>query len=183
MTQRGRSSVQRCDCNAFCRHLPLRQALSAKDHHSHSGGSLLRNTWATWRSKLIKLSFMVHLVHSWFRIGSLVLVFLALSKAATYWTTALLSYLLCPILMEFEASGNFTVAARLRTSLRRNAVFYGVYALIMVLLLIILVARGEEGKRAHRSTDASSPFIVIFTYIVTHLTFHHAISIHKSALL
>ncbi|CAK9004283.1 unnamed protein product [Durusdinium trenchii] len=84
------------------------QALSAKDHHSHSGGSLLRNTWA-----------------------------------ATYWTTALLSYLLCPILMEFEASGDFTVAARLRTSLRRNAVFYGVYALIMVLLLIILVARGE----------------------------------------
>lgn len=31
-------------------------------------------------------------------------------------------YLLCPILMEYENSGDFTVAARLRFSLRRNAV-------------------------------------------------------------
>ena len=63
--------------------------------------------------------------------------------AGTYWTTVLLSYLLCPILMEYENSGDFTVAARLRFSLRRNAVFYGVSTFMMVVLLIILVARGE----------------------------------------
>ncbi|CAJ1354972.1 unnamed protein product [Effrenium voratum] len=65
------------------------------------------------------------------------------SWAATYWATMLLSYVLCPILMEFESSGDFTVAARLRTSLRRNAVFYAAYGLIMVILLIILIVRGE----------------------------------------
>lgn len=40
-------------------------------------------------------------------------------------------------------AGDFTVAARLRTSLRRNAVFYAAYGLIMVILLIILIVRGE----------------------------------------
>ncbi|CAE7590591.1 lmbrd2, partial [Symbiodinium pilosum] len=63
--------------------------------------------------------------------------------AVTYWTTALLSYLLCPILMEFEASGDFTIAARLRTSMRRNAVFYIAYTLILGILLAILIVRGE----------------------------------------
>ena len=64
-------------------------------------------------------------------------------KVATYWTTALLSYFLCPILMEFEASGDFTIATRLRTSIRRNAVFYVAYTAILCLLLIILIIRGE----------------------------------------
>ena len=45
--------------------------------------------------------------------------------------------------MEFEASGDFTVAARLRTSVRRNAVFYISYALVLSSLLIILIIRGE----------------------------------------
>ncbi|CAE7216191.1 unnamed protein product [Symbiodinium natans] len=69
--------------------------------------------------------------------------FLQSTWAATYWTTALLSYLLCPILMEFEASGDFTVAARLRTSIRRNAVFYVSYAVILSCLLVFLIIRGE----------------------------------------
>ena len=67
----------------------------------------------------------------------------ALGQAVTYWATALLSYVLCPILMEYEASGDFTMAARLKTSLRRNAVFYSLYGLIMALLLIVLIVRGE----------------------------------------
>ena len=45
--------------------------------------------------------------------------------------------------MEFEASGDFTIAARLRTSMRRNAVFYIAYTLILGILLAILIVRGE----------------------------------------
>ncbi|CAE7351233.1 lmbrd2 [Symbiodinium necroappetens] len=45
--------------------------------------------------------------------------------------------------MEFEASGDFTIATRLRTSIRRNAVFYVAYTAILCLLLIILIIRGE----------------------------------------
>ena len=45
--------------------------------------------------------------------------------------------------MEFEASGDFTIATRLQTSIRRNAVFYVAYTAILCLLLIILIIRGE----------------------------------------
>eukprot|EP00930_Biecheleria_cincta_P072049 TRINITY_DN59492_c0_g1_i1.p1 TRINITY_DN59492_c0_g1~~TRINITY_DN59492_c0_g1_i1.p1 ORF type:complete len:663 (+),score=96.66 TRINITY_DN59492_c0_g1_i1:39-1991(+) len=65
------------------------------------------------------------------------------SWVAMYWTTSLLSYLVCPVLMEFEASADFSNWARLRTALWRNMVYYAVYILVMVLLLIILIVRGE----------------------------------------
>lgn len=65
------------------------------------------------------------------------------SWAIIYWTTTLLCYLFCPVLMEFEASGDFTAAARLRTSLRRNVVFYIIYAAVSGALLIWLLVSGE----------------------------------------
>merc|ERR1712232_577109 len=44
--------------------------------------------------------------------------------------------------MEFEASGHFTIGARLRESFRRNAVFYAVYFGLGLLVLGWLLARG-----------------------------------------
>jgi len=64
------------------------------------------------------------------------------SWAAIYWTTTCLCYLFCPVLMEFEASGDFTVGARLRTSLRRNVVFYAIYAAVVIFALVWLVIHG-----------------------------------------
>eukprot|EP00404_Azadinium_spinosum_P058038 CAMPEP_0180735102 /NCGR_PEP_ID=MMETSP1038_2-20121128/23053_1 /TAXON_ID=632150 /ORGANISM="Azadinium spinosum, Strain 3D9" /LENGTH=616 /DNA_ID=CAMNT_0022768065 /DNA_START=35 /DNA_END=1882 /DNA_ORIENTATION=- len=65
------------------------------------------------------------------------------SWAAIYWGTACLCYLLVPVLMEYEAAGEFTASARLRTSLRRNAAFYVAYLAIGSLLLVWLFIRGS----------------------------------------
>lgn len=63
-----------------------------------------------------------------------------------YWATFLLCWLLCPILIEYEAAGDFTTFGRVRTSLRRNAVWYAGYLLFGSLVLIWLsIGGGAEG--------------------------------------
>uniref|UniRef100_A0A7S4T5L1 Uncharacterized protein n=1 Tax=Alexandrium monilatum TaxID=311494 RepID=A0A7S4T5L1_9DINO len=64
------------------------------------------------------------------------------SWTAIYWTTTVLCCFLCPVLIEFEASGDFTVAARLRNSLWRNAVIYVAYLVFGALVLVWLLVRG-----------------------------------------
>jgi len=64
------------------------------------------------------------------------------SWAAIYWSIAFLCHVLCPVLMGFEAAGDFTVGRRLRTSLRRNAAFCVAYVLFGILLLAWLLLRG-----------------------------------------
>ncbi|CAK0902363.1 unnamed protein product [Prorocentrum cordatum] len=63
--------------------------------------------------------------------------------AAIYWATTLLCYVVCPVLMEFEASGDFTVRAKLRTSLRRNAVYYVCQTVVGAVVLVWLILTGE----------------------------------------
>jgi len=53
-----------------------------------------------------------------------------------YWATFLLCWLLCPVLIEYEAAGDFTTLGRLRTSLRRNAIWYCVYLVFGTVVLI-----------------------------------------------
>jgi len=63
-----------------------------------------------------------------------------------YWATFILCWLLCPILIEFESAGDFTTLGRLRTSLRRNAVWYAAYLLFGSLVLIWLsIGGGAHG--------------------------------------
>jgi hypothetical protein len=63
-----------------------------------------------------------------------------------YWATFILCWLLCPILIEYEAAGDFTTLGRLRTSLRRNAVWYAGYLLFGSLVLIWLsIGGGAHG--------------------------------------
>jgi len=67
-----------------------------------------------------------------------------------YWSTFLLCWLLCPILIEYEAAGDFTAISRLRTSLRRNAVWYAAYLFFGSLVLIWL----SIGGAAHGGLSA-----------------------------
>lgn len=66
------------------------------------------------------------------------------SWAAIYWTTTVLCYLLIPFLIEFEAAGEFTFGARLRKSLRNNAVWYLAYAILGVCGAVWLVYHGMQ---------------------------------------
>lgn len=65
-----------------------------------------------------------------------------------YWATFLLCWLLCPVLIEYEVAGDFTVHGRLRASLRRNAAWCVGYLIFGVLLLVWLSVGGTIGLRA-----------------------------------
>ena len=60
--------------------------------------------------------------------------------AIPYWATQILTWLLLPLHQLYADAGDFTVRARLRTSVRENAMFYavsGVLGLIGMLILVI----------------------------------------------
>lgn len=66
--------------------------------------------------------------------------------SAVYWTTTVLCYLVIPVLIEFEAAGEFSVAARLRASLRRNVAWYIAYAALGLVAVVWLVWHQLEIK-------------------------------------
>lgn len=65
-----------------------------------------------------------------------------------YWATFLLCWLLCPILIEYEASGGFTLYGRLRALLCKNHLWCIAYSVAAVLLLISLSLGGRVGLTA-----------------------------------
>lgn len=75
---------------------------------------------------------------------------LSASWELIYWATFLLCWVLCPLLIEYEAAGDFTMVRRLRASLRKNAAWCAGYAVLSVLLLIWL----SVGGGAHGSLGA-----------------------------
>mmetsp|Transcript_20771 Transcript_20771/g.45709 ORF Transcript_20771/g.45709 Transcript_20771/m.45709 type:complete len:618 (+) Transcript_20771:22-1875(+) len=64
------------------------------------------------------------------------------SWAAIYWATFLLCWLLCPILIEYEAAGDFSPRARLRASIRRNAKWHAGYLCVGSMVLIWISLSG-----------------------------------------
>lgn len=63
-----------------------------------------------------------------------------------YWATFLLCWILCPVLIEYESAGDFTVVGKLRASLRRNAAWCAGYLIFGFLLLIWLwIGGGAHG--------------------------------------
>mmetsp|Transcript_65745 Transcript_65745/g.189564 ORF Transcript_65745/g.189564 Transcript_65745/m.189564 type:complete len:603 (+) Transcript_65745:77-1885(+) len=71
-----------------------------------------------------------------------------MSKAFTwqpiYWITMLLTWVVCPLLFEYEASGEFTVVQRLTTAIRRNAVSGGSFIAIGTLALLSVTMRYND---------------------------------------
>jgi len=56
-----------------------------------------------------------------------------------YWLTALLTYILVPVVQEFLAAGEFTFYGRLRASIKINLLFYSVLGLLGFLALAYVV--------------------------------------------
>lgn len=55
-----------------------------------------------------------------------------------YWTTQLLTWLLIPFLSAYVQAGEFTVLQKAKTALIDNAIYYGTYILIFVILLVYI---------------------------------------------
>lgn len=57
-----------------------------------------------------------------------------------YWSTQLLTWFLIPFLSAYVQAGEFTILAKARTALIDNAIYYGTYLVIFVILLIYAAA-------------------------------------------
>lgn len=57
-----------------------------------------------------------------------------------YWTTQLFTWLLIPFLSAYVQAGEFSVLAKARTALIDNAIYYGTYVVIILILLIYALA-------------------------------------------
>jgi len=68
-----------------------------------------------------------------------------------YWTTQLFTWLLIPFLSAYVQAGEFSVLAKAKTALIDNAIYYGIYVLIIIVLLIYALAAGlfqDQGASA-----------------------------------
>ncbi|RHN62692.1 putative LMBR1-like membrane protein [Medicago truncatula] len=77
----------------------------------------------------------------WTTLNDAVNVTISFLWSLSYWSTFLLTWAVVPLLQGYEDAGDFTVKARLRTSLHGNLVFYlslGSVALFGLILLITL---------------------------------------------
>ena len=57
-----------------------------------------------------------------------------------YWSSQLLTWLLIPFLSSYVQAGEFTILAKARTALIDNAIYYGTYLVIFVILLVYAAA-------------------------------------------
>ena len=57
-----------------------------------------------------------------------------------YWSTQLLTWLLIPFLSSYVQSGEFTILSKAKTALIDNAIYYGIYLIIFVILLVYAAA-------------------------------------------
>ena len=55
-----------------------------------------------------------------------------------YWTTQLLTWFFIPFLSAYVQAGEFTVLQKAKTALIDNAIYYGTYVLIFVILLVYI---------------------------------------------
>ena len=59
--------------------------------------------------------------------------------AIPYWATQILTWLVLPLHQLYADAGDFTMRARLRTSVRENGLFYVVLAILGLVVMIVLV--------------------------------------------
>jgi hypothetical protein len=67
---------------------------------------------------------------------------LALLWDLSYWITFTLTWFVLPLHQIYEDAGDFTVGARLATSIRENVIFYAVIVAVALLGIVVLTANG-----------------------------------------
>ncbi|GMR36840.1 hypothetical protein PMAYCL1PPCAC_07035, partial [Pristionchus mayeri] len=59
-----------------------------------------------------------------------------------YWSAQLMTWLILPLMQSYSTAGDFTSLGRMRTALVNNAIYYGIYLIIFILLVIYAVFKG-----------------------------------------
>ncbi|XP_043199835.1 LMBR1 domain-containing protein 2 homolog [Amphibalanus amphitrite] len=74
-----------------------------------------------------------------------------------YWTSQALTWLIMPMTQSYTQAGDFTVKGKLRTALVDNAIYYGSYLIIAIILLIYISTQpGVHVDGPHLKLIASS---------------------------
>lgn len=60
-----------------------------------------------------------------------------------YWSSQILSWVILPIMQSYSYAGNFTVRGKIKTALYENALWYGSYLVIFVILLVYVIVKPE----------------------------------------
>ena len=58
-----------------------------------------------------------------------------------YWTSQFLTWLVLPLMQSYTKAGDFTIKGKLKSALINNAIYYGSYLVIAIVLLIYLAAQ------------------------------------------
>ncbi|XP_031558370.1 G-protein coupled receptor-associated protein LMBRD2-like [Actinia tenebrosa] len=60
-----------------------------------------------------------------------------------YWSSQILSWIILPIMQSYSYAGDFTVRGKIKTALFENAIWYGSYIVIFLILLVYVIARPD----------------------------------------
>ncbi|KAK3727889.1 hypothetical protein QZH41_010612 [Actinostola sp. cb2023] len=60
-----------------------------------------------------------------------------------YWSSQILSWIILPIMQSYSYAGDFSVRGKVKTALYENAIWYGSYIAIFLVLLVYVIARPD----------------------------------------
>ncbi|KAK5966209.1 LMBR1 domain-containing protein 2, partial [Trichostrongylus colubriformis] len=66
-----------------------------------------------------------------------------------YWTAQVLTWLVLPFMQSYVNAGDFKTSGKLRAALFNNALYYGLYMIVFILLLIYAIIKGVVINREH----------------------------------
>jgi hypothetical protein len=60
-----------------------------------------------------------------------------------YYTIFFLTWVLLPIVQEYESSGEFSVKSRIKMAIINNLIIYGIFAALGILFMVYLIFKSE----------------------------------------
>ncbi|XP_071548396.1 LMBR1 domain-containing protein 2 homolog [Panulirus ornatus] len=75
-----------------------------------------------------------------------------------YWTSQFLTWLILPLMQSYTKAGDFTIGTKLRSAMIDNAIYYGSYLLIVVILLLYIAVSelGLDGAKLRAIAASAS---------------------------
>ena len=84
----------------------------------------------------------------------------------TYWTLFLFSWIIIPLMQCYESSGEFTKFAKLKSSLRKNLIYYAILLVISLFILLFSIINYGFDKTFDFAKDCSLIFGIVFFFFL-----------------
>ena len=84
----------------------------------------------------------------------------------TYWTLFIFSWIILPLMQSYESSGEFTKFEKLKSSLRRNLIYYSILLAISIFILIFSIINYGVDKTLVLAKNCSLIFGIVFFFFL-----------------